>query len=88
MRKLVAIAAVAMAGAGLFATSAQAAGDCGAIVVGEGVYVAHDANGSVNAWLYAESNGTAGLQRGGTTLLLAEADSCQEGAANPDTAIF
>lgn len=87
MRKLVAIAAVAMAGAGLFASSAQAAGDCGAVVVGEGVYVAHDANGSVNLWLYAESNGTAGLQRGGNTLL-DEADTCQEGAANPDTAIF
>lgn len=87
MRKLVAIAAVAMAGAGLFATSAQADTACGAIVAGEGVYVAHDANGSVNLWLYAESNGTAGLQRGGTTLLLAEADTCQA-SATPDTAIF
>lgn len=87
MRKLLAFAGAAAMVAGIVASPAQA-GACNAIVVGEGVYVAHDANGSINAWIYAESNGVAGLQRGGNTVTLNEADTCQEGAANPDTAIL
>ena len=37
-------------------------------------------------WIYAESNGEAGLQRGGVTVL-GDADSCQD-STNPDTGIF
>lgn len=88
MRKLVIGASAALVAVGFLAAPAAQASNCGAVVVGEGVYLAHDANGSVNLWIYLEDNGVAGLQRGGNTVLLNEADTCQEGASNPDMAIL
>lgn len=41
----------------------------------------------ISAWVYAESNGEPGLQRGGSTLLLGEQDICQN-SSNPDTGIL
>ena len=87
MRKLVIGASAALAAVGILAAPAAHASACGAVVAGEGVYLAHDPNGSVNLWIYMESNGQGGLQRGGNTVLLNEADTCQA-SSNPDTAIL
>ncbi len=59
----------------------------------EGTEVAHVAVDAImshgyifSIWIYAESNGQAGLQRGGFTLL-GDADVCQD-SPTPDTGIF
>ncbi len=91
MRSLVAIAFVTLA---VTAPAGGASDFChgeGAILDALGVaYVAVDelffgATG-VRVWVYVESNGDEGLQRGGVTLLGAE-DTCQDSSA-PDTGVF
>lgn len=112
MRRFIGIAGVCVAGVFAFGGNAQADHweKCIGVVttIGEGdatFYVADRTEGrvTINHWLYKESNGIPGLQPGGNTVLLDEADNCQGGQHDtngdgtidendepyvPDTAIF
>lgn len=81
MRRLLALGAIAVVGSFVVPTAASA-NDCGATVVDAGgvAYVAVDdpSNGDISVWVYQESNGTPGLQRGD--------DVCA--GDNADTIIF
>ena len=64
------------------------AGPCDGTVTAVGpIYIDdRDYLSGYGLWIYVESNGEAGLQRGGSNLL-GEAEVCQE-SANPDLLIF
>lgn len=56
-------------------------------------FVQNSAGTRGGIWLYRESNDHEGLQRGGTTLTLGEAENCEDDLTDvpsgvPDTAIF
>ena len=85
---LAALAALAVA-----ATTSGANHTCNALVVDAQVaYIANDCpltgcwGGPFSTWVYLESNGESGLQRGGVTLL-GDADVCQL-SPNPDQGVF
>lgn len=88
MRRFIGIAAVCTAAAIGFGSSAQAdhweecIGTVTEFGAGDAIfYLADRSEGeaTVNHWLYQESNGIEGLQPGGNSLALEEADNCQGG---------
>lgn len=100
MKKLGILAAAAIAATGIAAPAAMADPctdygplNTGTHDIGGLVYVdnrdyfwlgAPEGHGGL--WIYVESNGQPGMQRGGSSLS-GEADSCQE-SGNPDMLIF
>ncbi len=91
---LIAALALFATAAAVIAPSANATDFCngnGTVVsIADQAYVAADAVMShgylFSLWIYLESNGATGLQRGGVTLL-GDADICQD-SATPDTGVF
>ncbi|HVE94239.1 MAG TPA: hypothetical protein VNB24_04915 [Acidimicrobiales bacterium] len=82
MRRM--LLAGAFAAGSLFVMGASpASAACGAPLVDTGVVYVTDDEGGV--WIYAESNGQPGLQRGGVTPI-GETAPC--GGENPDTVVI
>ncbi|MHB8606563.1 MAG: hypothetical protein ACYDCK_15075 [Thermoplasmatota archaeon] len=96
--KLVAFLLLALASATRTLLGSAGAADeaCGATVVALGGFadVATDGGFTSDAWLYLESNGESGLQRGGLSVLdpvadpiAHDEDTCQA-SVTPDTLVF
>lgn len=85
MRRIILAGALA-AGSLLVAGATTPAAACNDLAGGNGVVYVTDDEGGV--WVYAESNGNPGLQRGGVSPIGEAGPLCGESGDNPDLLVI